>query len=515
MKKILKTVLRGKYSALIFALISAVGILLNYSYRFGYVFVDSSVFKYFTFILFILSIVCTAFLAVVSSLNLKGSKAAENKVLISFQYIAEIFLAVMVIYDLVNVAVGGRESFCAALGLFKDAFPIWLGTVCIVSTLFVIPNLSKKPRTALTAVTALIAAFAVYASLFPISPFAFTALPGVFDNGSGYSVVFATNDNATGYIEYDYNGEHIKKYDENNGRKFGNSKIHSVSVPYEHLSQNSYKVGATRVIDELSYGGRTGKTIESDTITFNDKFDDNINVLTVSDWHTHNKKAEKAVSYLGDYNAVILLGDCAPGVMFEDDISNFLLAFASDLTHGTMPVIFVRGNHETRGRMAAKLPELLKFDKLYYETKLGDYSLIVLDSGEDKKDSHPEYGGMDAYEQNRTEMVEWLNTLENNDNNKTVALSHDNGICIEDNLSAEAHNKLDELGVSFLASGHAHKTEFKNTAPYPVLIDGGIDANGKGTYVASMLKITSYGIGVTSIDSNGVTTVDETVAWRQ
>lgn len=515
MKKAIGRVFLAKYSAAVFAFVSAVSALINYSYRVGYVFVDKSLFRYFSFSMFIISVIFTAFLFIAAALRLKSSDKCSKTAFCVIQLIAEVYGIVFLIVDIVNIITGGSESFENAFGLMKEALPLWLGVVLLAAALFIIPNIAnKKSKTALTVISALAAAFAVYAALLPVSPFKFTSAPVVFDNGESYSVAFSTNDKATAYIEYDYNGEHIVKYAEDNGRKIGDSKIHTIEVPYEHLSGNAYKVGATRVIDELSYGGRTGKTVESESITFNDKFGENISVLTVSDWHTHNSLAKEAASYLGDYNAVILLGDAAPGMMFDSEVANYILSFGGDLTHGEMPVLFARGNHETRGKQAAKLSGYLGIDKFYYTANLGDYRFIVLDSGEDKEDSHPEYGGMVDYEQNRKEMVNWLTSLEN-DGRKTVALSHAAEICIEDDLSETAHKKLDSLGVSFLASGHWHKSEFRNEAPYPVLIDGGIDAVGSGTYVASMLTLTPDGIGVKSVDNSGNVTVDENVPWRQ
>lgn len=514
-EKLLRSILLGKFSAIVFAIISAIDVIVYYSYRVGFVYVDEALFKNFSMILFILSIFATAFLTAVIALRLKNSPACDKKAMHAFQIISEIYSIIILVFNIVNIIVGKSQSFTAAVGLFKEAFPLWLGCICLTSALFIIPNVTAKGlKKAISVIVTAVMLFTVYASVFPVVPFEFKAQPAVFDNGSGYSVVFATTDKATAYIEYDYNGEHIKKYDENNGRKLGYSKIHSITVPYEELSGNSYKVGATRVIDELSYGGRLGKTIESKSITLNDKLGDNINLLTISDWHTYNKRAKKTISYLGKYNAVALLGDSAPGIMLEDDVVNYLVTFAGELTDGTMPVIFVRGNHETRGEMASKLSGFLKMDKFYYKTSLGNYDFIVLDSGEDKEDSHPEYGSMADYSANRKEMIKWLDSLQNKDGKKTIALSHAKEICIEKDLSENAYNKLNDLGVSFLACGHEHIFKFINSSPFPILIDGGIDANGAGTYVASMLKISPDGIGVTSVDSNNKTVIDKKVSWK-
>lgn len=515
MKKIINNLFFGRYSPVIFFAVSAIGVLLNYGYRFGYVFVDNSVFKYFSFSMFIIAVALTAFLLIASSLKLKNSDVCSKKPFMAVQFFAEAFSIVYIIVDAVNFITGGSESSPVGLRLTAEILPFWAGIVCIAFLIFIFPYIKKGTlKKAVAGVISLALVASVYSALFPTVPFKFTALPSVFDNGNDYAVVFSTSDDSAGYIEYDYNGDHYKTFDSDNGRKRGSSTIHAINVPYEHLSGNSYKVGATRVIDELSYGGRTGKTIESDYIDFNDDFGDKIDVITVSDWHTYNDKAKMAVSHLGEYDAVILLGDAAPGMMFESEAEKYILAFANDLTAGTMPIIFARGNHETRGRQADDLSTYLGMDSFYYTASLGDYNLVVLDSGEDKKDDHPEYGSMVTYEQNRKEMVNWLSGLSNDDNKKTIALSHSDEICIEEDMAQLAHNKLDELGVSLLLSGHMHKYDFKNDYAYPTLVDGGINANGKGTYVASKVVLSPENIVVTSVDTNGEVLINETVDWR-
>lgn len=514
MKKFLNSLFFSKSTVIICMIASAVAVLLNYAFRFGYVFIDNTLFNGFSFGLFMIALLNTVLLVAVSVLKLKDSDKCSTKLFKILQVVSELFAAIFLIVVLVNFIVSGSESASVAIKLCKEILPMWLAVVGVTTALFIVVNINKKGiKQAVSVVMAAVMVFAVYSALFPISAYKFTSKPVVFDNGKEYSVVFSTNDKGTAYIEYEYQGESIRIYDEDNGRKKAGT-IHTIAVPYEQLSGNTYKVSSTRVIDELSYGGRSGKTIESESITFNDDFGDNVNVLTVSDWHTHNKIAEKAVSNLGEYNAVILLGDCAPGLMFTQEVEDYLITFASNLSGGEMPVLFARGNHETRGREAGNLSSYIGYDSFYYTAKLGNYNFIVLDSGEDKTDDHSEYGGMVVYEQNRKKMVDWLTSLDNTDHAKTIALSHDKGICIEEELSQTAHNKLDELNVSMLVSGHYHTTEFLNESPYPILVDGGIDADGKGTYVASMLSISQEKIDVKSVNSDGETTISETVLWR-
>lgn len=514
MKKLLNNVFFSKGAAAVFAALAAVTVLLNYSFRFGYVYIDVTLFSGFSMTLFVIMLLNAVLLTALLALRMKNPEITSKKAFCNISVISELLAIVFAIIVIVNFIVGGGESVPVALKLCKELLPLWATVVSLVSVLFIVPKMNNKTvqkgiAICITAVLAVV----TYASIFPVTPYKFTSGPVVFDNGKDYSVVFSTSDNGTAYLEYERDGKTIRIYDDNNGRKV-NSRIHAIRVPYEELSGATYKVSSTRVIDELSYGGRLGKTIESAKIQFNDTFGDNVNILTVSDWHTHNEKAKQAVSHLGDYSAVILLGDGAPGLMFTQETEDYILAFGSDLTGGAMPVIFARGNHETRGREASYLASNLGMDEFYYTTHIGNYNFIVLDSGEDKEDSHPEYGGMVNYEEYRRQMVSWLNTLENEENVKTIALSHSEEICIEEDLSRSALAKLNDLNTSLLVSGHMHTSEFKQGQYFPVFVDGGADANGKGSLVASMLSITPEKIGVLSIDNKGETVINETVYWK-
>ncbi len=514
MKIFLNKLFFSKCTVLICLAASAVSVLLNYSFRFGYVFIDNALFSGFSLILYSFALLNTGILLAEAALIMKHSDLCRKKIFRILQLACELFSAVFSIVVLVNLIVSGSESNSVAWKLCREILPLWLAVTGISAALFIIPNIKEKVlKKALAGIISAAMVFVVFNAVFPVSSFCFTSGPVVFDNGKNYSVVFSTSDNATAYIEYEYLGKKIRIYDENNGRKKADT-IHTVHVPYEQLSGNTYKVFSTHIIDELSYGGRSGKTIESEAVLFKDNLGEHFNILSVSDWHTHNEKAKKAVSCLEDYQAVILLGDCAPGMMFKQEAADYLLSLASDLSGGSMPVLFARGNHETRGREAGNLAGYLGMESFYYTASLGAYNFIVLDSGEDKKDSHSEYGEMVVYEQNRIKMVDWLNTLENTDNAKTIALSHDRNICLEENLSETAHDKLDTLHVSLLVSGHSHTSEFMDSRPFPVLVDGGINAAGKGTYVASLISLSQDKINIKSVSSIGEEMINETVLWR-
>ncbi len=97
----------------------------------------------------------------------------------------------------------------------------------------------------------------------------------------------------------------------------------------------------------------------------------------------------------------------------------------------TIPFIYIRGNHDVRGRYARRLTDYFPAyvpggalrspsgqassapagaagARAYYSFDHGPVHFIVLDSGEDKVDSHEYYNGLVAFEPYRREQAAWL-----------------------------------------------------------------------------------------------------------
>lgn len=512
MKKILNKMLFSKAAITFFTALSAVSALMFYSVRYGFVFVDNVLYTGFSLGLFVFTAVGSVCLLAILNAKVRGKYIVSEKIMNAAAFICEALAVIAFLYSIIAIITDKGMSLSSAFALFKSALPVWAFITGVAFFAFAFPLIkSKSVRRAVCCITALVLIVTGVSSVFPLQPFKFSSDPVVFDNGSEYSIVFSTNAEGIGYVEYESNGDYIRVYDENNGRK-NNDIIHTVTLQKDELSGKKYKVGATRVIDELSYGGRTGKTIESDDITFNDTFTDEINILTVSDWHTKNKRALSVCEALGSYQAVILLGDCAPGLMSREDISDYILDFAAKLTGGTMPVLYVRGNHETRGREASDLADYLGYKNFYYTSSIGNYDFVVLDSCEDKEDSHPEYGGMADYSTYRSKMVDWLCSLESSGKN-TIALCHSPDICLEPELSKRSFDKLESMGTSLLASGHLHTVEFDESKSFPVFVDGGVDSAGSGSFAGSIMRLSSDGIMIKCIDDNGSVLLEKSVEW--
>ncbi len=504
---------------------SVVAVILFNSSKPVWVFMGTTVgFQAFPKLLLGLFILIAIILTVLTALKVyKGISATDKKAYRVTLVISAVLSLVAFIYS-VAFAIGqvigeSREVFLLYL---KET--LWVSSaiiiICFMAVFF--PALSCKAK---KAVSALALAFAVIVSLcnfVPLTPYKITSTPMVVDTGDGYSVVFSTSGYGTGYIEYTYEGKDYKVYDRTGGRLNADSKIHSMSVPYEHLRNNSYKVGSVRVIEQYSYGSRLGKEVVSEEYTLSYKGTDDQTWLVISDWHTMLGEAYDAIGYLGDYDSVILLGDSTPGVDFEEQVVTNTVQFGGKVSGGTKPVLYVRGNHETRGAYAGKLMTSLGLDSFYYTSDIGPYSFIILDSGEDKDDSHIEYGGMTDYNTSRAEMIEWLKGTEL-ESEKVITLSHAWQISdVEEDLSLAGWDEIDRLGTRLIISGHTHQCrligegseeEQKIFSAHPDIIgymDGG--KSGK-VYTASKMTLSEEGFDLIAYNNLGEKVFEDSFKW--
>lgn len=484
-----------------------------YACRSGQVFIDIVVFDGFCLTLFWLMIASAAFTTVIAVKNLRAAFAAKFECYNmprrrkAANVTALALTAVFTVVWFVMLIVMGAESAPIAGRVLSSTLPVGLLTVTAAFLLIFVP-VTGKGKKLVAFILTIIAATSLITSLYPLGGYKFLAAPMVIDNGSSYSVVFATSGTGTGYIEYSYEGTDYKIYDNENGR-LNNSSIHSIEVPYAHLDNNSYKVGSTRVIDELSYGGLSGKSIVSQSYDFKRLYAENRTYLCVSDWHTMLNDAYDAISHIGEYDSVILLGDALPGLQFEEEAAQYIVKFGGDVSGGVKPVIYARGNHETRGAYASSLASALGIEDFYTQIVSGDYRFIVLDSGEDKIDAHPEYGGMVDYASYRKEMINWLSSL-TPDGRKTVIICHDKNICLEDNLREQAYADFNRLGASVILAGHNHTLSLDTSGDIPVFIDGGKTKSG---FIASRVSLSADGISFYAVDELGTPLIDQKIAW--
>ena len=477
-------------------------------------------------ILFVSMAGFTVLAAVLAWIRLNNKSFCKKKI---YSVLVAVSSMMVVLYFLFTVVYSGIMLTSDNKEIYLLNFRKTLSKAALVTVvpflLLFFPKMGCKVKKAVAVLLLVVVALFCINDYFPLAPHKITSDPMVIDTGSAYSVVFSTSDAGAGYLTYTYEGVDYKVFDQTGGR-VNAGRIHSVTVPYEHLKNNTYTVSSYRVIEEFSYGSRIGKTVTSPeyTLVVNESADQNW--LVLSDWHTHLDNVYTSVSHLGDYDSVILLGDSTAGVDHEEQVINNIVIFGGEVSKGTKPVIFVRGNHETRGAYADQLQNVLGLESWYYTSDVGPYSFVVLDSGEDKHDSHVEYGGMTDYGTYRAQMIDWLKDV-NVNNEKVIAISHAWRISeVEQELSEAGLAELNRLGTRLLLSGHYHQCRFLGDADdrekevfaqYPDLVgylDGGKVGSG-ADYIASKLMLTNDGFEIIAVNMAGNVIINESFAWTE
>ncbi len=359
------------------------------------------------------------------------------------------------------------------------------------------------------------ALWSLITSFFPMSDMRIVAEPTVFDCGNEYySVVWATSLKGTGYIEYSFEGETKRIYDAVSGIISTDDTVHQVLVPKRELSENSYKVGSQYVAFKYGYSAAKGKSVESATYNFKGvPSAEKVNILAISDIHGMENLMYKSLSHFNDApDLLVLLGDIVDALETKSTFIKYILKDAADLSHSEIPVIFTRGNHETRGEFGAQMLRYFPYhtNEFYYTFSFGPLSAIVLDSGEDKEDSHKEYDGLVDFASYREKQYNWLCSLDESvygDAEYKLAFSHDP--TLTDHFGKDWTAPLISLGTDLIVGGHYHKSEFTDGA-LPVFIDCGKD--DPTTFAASMITLENGSIRMLTIDNNGNVLLDKTIS---
>lgn len=201
-------------------------------------------------------------------------------------------------------------------------------------------------------------------------------------------------------------------YDESNGIMRSRNDIHRVKVPADALNEaGEYTVYIRPIIERKPYRTETEAVAEK-TYKFYPVPEKNIRAYHISDAHNSVKEPVKAAEAFGDADFLILNGDV---IDHSGDPSKFINVYeiCSILMKGEKPSVFSRGNHDLRGNYAEKFADFTPnyLGNTYYTFRLGSIWGILLDCGEDKPDSHEEYGYTVACHVFRERQTEFLKEI--------------------------------------------------------------------------------------------------------
>lgn len=278
-------------------------------------------------------------------------------------------------------------------------------------------------------------------------------------------------------------------YEDNSGPLSSQKTFAKISIPQKLLNEHKYyTVIFRKTVERKSYFSKIESPVYKRFEFKPIEKEDGLNIYHISDVHYRYDLAVKTCSFFGDdLDLLVVNGDLSEFVKEK----NYLKAskFTGDISGGKIPVIFTRGNHDTRGEMAENFTDYFPSlnNKTYFYFDLGSICGIVADCGEDKEDSHEEYGGTNAFHLYRHNQNKYFASLPKA-TKPCFAISHicpsqttqNVGNCfdIEREIYSKWNAHFNRIGVKFMLSGHMHKAYILQTEddrctitnPYPVIV---------------------------------------------
>ena len=197
---------------------------------------------------------------------------------------------------------------------------------------------------------------------------------------------------------------------------------------------------------------------------------DECRFFMLSDIHGNDDKYKSLVNGIQkeDYDFFVMNGDMFSYITSADSLIRHVFHVVPELT-SSIPTIFTRGNHETRGREAHLLPQICPTPEgtPYFLLRQGPVALLVLDGGEDKPDTSPEYSGTVEFDAFREAELEWIKDIVKDplfaEAPVKVAVMHIPALLFPDSwysqvwLNRNFVPVLNEAGLDVMLCGHHHK----------------------------------------------------------
>ncbi len=309
--------------------------------------------------------------------------------------------------------------------------------------------------------------------------------PAVFAVGHTYSIMVPVTEPSLFWVEVDG----TCYYDEQNGIMRSLCTTHRVSVPMEVLDRaGAYTVCERAIIDRKPYFAETADTV-SRTFSFRPIPADHVRIYHIADTHNSVVAPVAGGVAFGDIDLLVLNGDIPN---HSGDIAYFdtIYAIIEGLTHGEIPTVFARGNHDLRGYFAEQIGDHIpnQNGNTYYSFRLGSLWGLVLDCGEDKADWHAEYGLTVACHPFRERQTDYIKSVIAHAAEEYAApgITHKLIIChnpftcrhnppfdIEEELYTEWATLIREnIHPDLMLCGHMHRTEIHD-------VGGPLDQRGQ------------------------------------
>lgn len=306
------------------------------------------------------------------------------------------------------------------------------------------------------------------------------------------SIIWVVNKNAASWVEYGSSPDSLteKAYGKT---ELGLKPIGTINViQLTNLQPGTkyyYRIVSKEIKDFQPYKLTYGEMLNSDVQSF---VNPDINKAEVSFFMLNDiHDRPKSIPFLLGLDKetkpdfVFFNGDIFDYQTDEPQIIKNFLQPCTEAFAKYTPFVYVRGNHETRGKYCRELPQY--FESIGYNAfSLGPVRFVVLDTGEDKEDTHPVYANIVDFDGYRSQQAELLaKEIASKEFRKArfrVVLMH-----IPPRYSGDWHGPkhctevfeplLNKGKVDLVLSGHTHRYQIhepvKGLNEYPIVIGGG------------------------------------------
>ena len=326
--------------------------------------------------------------------------------------------------------------------------------------------------------------------------------------GNAMTVMWITDHNATATVEFGLPGGPLKTiFSSHDGLIDSNERIHKVEL--SGLSPGTvyrYRAVSRDILDFGPYKVSFGESASSGFQEFRtfDPRKRSFSFLVFNDIHDKPATLTEMLKAAGDrpYDFALLNGDTLSDIEGEDQVVSMLNAAVSAFA-SRIPLFWARGNHETRGRFARQFSAYLDSPngRYFYSFDHGPAHFIVLDTGEDKTDSSPEYSGLVDFAAYRREEADWLKAEVKTESfrrakyrvvfahmpfpagRRGVQANQPNPFTgMEDDFQSFGAT-LEEAGIDMMISGHTHSAGIVDPEAgrhgYPIVRGGGPNGQGR------------------------------------
>lgn len=232
----------------------------------------------------------------------------------------------------------------------------------------------------------------------------------------GMTVMWLTNVPCHSWVEYGTDSLNMQKAQSwIEGIAMANNMLNRIRLTgLKPSTRYYYKVCSREITLYQPYKKEFGETAETEIRSFTtlDNKKTDFTAIIFNDLHSNHPLFDKLLQLVKNipYNIVFFNGDCLPDVQTEESAVRSISHYSRGIGADSIPSVYVRGNHETRGAYSPFLWNLLGMmsDHPYGAFNIGDTRFVLLDCGEDKPDNHWVYYGLNDFTQFRKDQAEFL-----------------------------------------------------------------------------------------------------------